>query len=100
MNTINIISRGVALCKKDPSPMSQCEGFNPTEKYMFERCETLTVNSEDGHLPAQMKYVRLYESAMNPEETSPLNFSPPFGYETIGPGIFKRCFEIVSEQGI
>ena len=89
MKTINIISRGVASCTKNPSLCGNCEGFNPNEKYMFERCEA-----------DSMKYVRLYGTPMKLEETEPLNFSPPFKYETTGIGTFKMCFKIISEQAI
>lgn len=87
MDTIMIISRGVARCKYDPHGANGLEGFSFGCRYLFERAE-----NESG------KYIRVYNVEMM--EDKPVNFSPPFYYETCGKGIFAKFFEIISEQSI
>ena len=95
---VEIISRGVATCERDTSKHSVCEGFNVNDRYMFERCRIAFDYSVDQHLSTGTRYMRVYDIPVNPEETEPLNFSPPFSYETIGIPTFTKCFRVLSEQ--
>jgi hypothetical protein len=89
MKTINIISRGVARCKYEPRGEHGLEGYVLNDKYQFERCE-----NDSG------KYIRVFHCSMNPDETTPVDFTPPFYYETCGTGVFLKFFEIISEQAV
>lgn len=66
------------------------EGFNINENYMFERIEG----------DFQERYIKLFDVPMKTEESSPCRFTPPWRFETISETIFKRHFEVISEQSI
>jgi len=89
METINIISRGIACCKREPRGNNGLEGYLLGTNYMFERAENKTG-----------AYIRVFGIPMNTGEIEPTSFTPPFSYETCGVGAFRKFFDIISEQSI
>lgn len=86
MKTINILSRGICICKKTPK---DSEGYNLEERFQFERREVDSFN-----------YVVVFSIPLKEEADAPVSYTPPFSYDTFSYSEFNKSFHILDERNV